>query len=159
VENVSPASIEATFTGPFALSDRGGAFTTATDAVIDSSLMFTLEADGLFPRYSLPSFEITFTGASSGITTLTVFGPNTLDGNYERLGNSGSSSIISDVLLEALDNNGLAYTGNFSIIDSTNDNGLFSLTFTAVPEPLTLMGASAAIAFGAAFKRRQGNKG
>lgn len=157
IASTPPASINVTFPGPFQLTELSGNFASITGAVIEAPLTFTLIA-GYFPdRYSLSSFNITFTGAGNGITTLIV-APNS---NYDRLGHSESSMIMSDsdVLLEAVDNNNLAYTGSFEAIDSTTDNGVFSLTFTAVPEPLTMMGASAAIAFGAAFKRRSANKG
>ena len=165
--NTPPASIEATFIpfipanfpNFFQLTGLNGDFSGLTLAAIQGPLTFTQEVGGAFARYSLQSFDITFTGAGSGITTLKVSGSTEPDGNFEHNSTAFNSTLTSDVLLEAFDNNGLAYTGSFSLMDSTSNDGMFSLTFTAVPEPLTLMGASAAIAFGAAFKRRRANKG
>lgn len=48
-----------------------------------------------------------------------------------------------------------------SLIFNSNTLNTFGGTgfVTAVPEPMTMLGASAAVAFGAAFKRRQAKKG
>jgi len=154
---VAPAEIGVTFLGTPLLSAPSGAFTGLTSAAIQTPLTFTLQTPGFPALYSLPSFDITFTGAG-GITTLTVFGPNTPEGDYARIGNDFGSTIANLVTLQAKDNNQLAYTGQFMINDSTGGNSVFSLKFTAVPEPLTMLGASTAIAFGAAFKRRQAKK-
>ncbi|MFN9175405.1 MAG: PEP-CTERM sorting domain-containing protein [Synechocystis sp.] len=51
--------------------------------------------------------------------------------------------------------NGLFYGTTVSGGSFTSEGTIFSFTPTPVPEPLTLLGASAAVAFGAAFKRRK----
>ncbi len=48
--------------------------------------------------------------------------------------------------------------GGFLSANQILGNGSFSLTVRAVPEPLTMLGAGAAVAFGASFKRKLAQK-
>lgn len=93
------------------------------------------------------------------------------------VGLTGSKSIYADpafsVLLGAIDVNTLSLEsiGNVNnlttlyIVDTLSFTGAATARFNGysnsfvVPEPMTMLGASAAVAFGAAFKRRQAKKG
>ena len=48
--------------------------------------------------------------------------------------------------------------GLFSAQQFLGTDGTYSMTIQAVPEPITMLGAGAAIAFGGAFKRKLGKK-
>ena len=154
VPPVPPPIVTAVFSGTPTFSNLGGNFASVTDAVIPD-LVFSLETEGLPDFYSLPSFDITFTGAGGGITTLTVFASS----NYGRTGETNCSTISNYLKLglQARDNNGLDYVGDVAVNEGFLS--MFNISFTAVPEPLTILGASTAVAFGAAFKRRKANKG
>lgn len=49
-------------------------------------------------------------------------------------------------------------SGFFSVNQMRGEDGSFSMTVQAVPEPLTMLGAGAAAAFGAGFKRKLAQK-
>jgi len=112
-------------------------------------------------NYSLGAFSITFGPGVVGATNpLTV---NVDPGTYFRIGSDnpgGQSIIVSNPFLTGSDIDGNTYGGAFTI-NFSGGASTYSMSFTTdnVPEPLTMLGASAAIAFGAAFKRRNANKG
>ncbi|MDJ0600426.1 MAG: PEP-CTERM sorting domain-containing protein [Crocosphaera sp.] len=55
-------------------------------------------------------------------------------------------------------NGAVVAEGLFSAQQFFYADGSYSMTLTAVPEPLTMLGAGTAIAFGGAFKRKVGKK-
>jgi hypothetical protein len=50
------------------------------------------------------------------------------------------------------------YSGGFSFGEAVQDYNAANWSLTPVPEPLTMLGAGAAVAFGASFKRRLAKK-
>ncbi|MFN9176195.1 MAG: PEP-CTERM sorting domain-containing protein [Synechocystis sp.] len=110
--------------------------------------------------YRLNAFSIKLTGVD-GFAGDFILSVTPADNSFFRLGNSVSSSVANFIDVAATDNQGNGYFGSFSLSDTATSTGVFSLSFTSddVPEPLTMLGASAAVAFGAAFKRRNANKG
>ncbi|MEA5508410.1 PEP-CTERM sorting domain-containing protein [Crocosphaera sp. UHCC 0190] len=52
----------------------------------------------------------------------------------------------------------LNVVGTASTLSGVNDSNSSTLTYSAVPEPLTILGAGAAISFGTAFKRKLAQK-
>lgn len=167
--NITPATgatAPTTITGNIATSFLD----QATDAFDGASLgsptfnpnpfTFTRTATTPIALYRLNAFSIKLTGVD-GFAGDFILSVTPEDNAFFRIGNSVSSSVANFVDVAATDNQGNGYFGSFSLNDTATATGTFSLSFTSddVPEPLTMLGASAAVAFGAAFKHRNANKG
>jgi hypothetical protein len=105
------------------------------------------------------NFDYTFTPA-----TAFTFLQNTKYWLYVDIssGSGGSGSIIWRASSPSVPPTGVASYGNYLFSNNGGANfsnssvlNSFQINATPVPEPLTLLGASAAVAFGAAFKRRK----
>ncbi|MFM1841954.1 MAG: hypothetical protein RLZZ490_690 [Cyanobacteriota bacterium] len=162
---VNPSPITPTIETTFC--DNGtGAFAGTCDGSDPGSFVSITGLDKFVTTgpstYSLSGFTITF-NEGSGVVPGTVL-PLTITVNpsdYGRTGGAQGSNIFSfPDLLTAVDDQGNTYTGSFSI-GNAGGSSTYQMNFTTdnVPEPLTMLGASAAVAFGAAFKRRNANKG
>lgn len=156
---LAPATVTADFLQSF-LDATSGPFVGATlVSLTPDPVTFTRTATTPFTLYQLNPFAINLSsvpGFASGYTLSVI---PTSD-SFIRVSNSISSSISNVITLAAVDNQGNGYSGSFALNDTASGDGTFSLSFTShnVPEPLTILGASAAVAFGAAFKRRNANK-
>ncbi len=128
-------------------------FNGSTDYVFDP-LTFTFTEDGV-PFFTMNPFTFTVVGGTSDGTEIS-FGAV----DYVKV-TTGQTTFFSPIeALAGVDGDGVLYTGSISFTQSgTPASASYSGSFSAVPEPLTMLGASAAIAFGAAFKRRNANKG
>ncbi|MEB3160380.1 MAG: PEP-CTERM sorting domain-containing protein [Synechocystis sp.] len=139
-------------TGAFAPGCNGSANTT-----ISGFGPFTQVSGSI---YSIPSFTITF---NSGVIPPSVL-PYTVTvdpGTLGRTGGTQSSNFFTfPNSLTAIGSDGTTFQGTVSI-GNAGGSSTFQMNFASdnVPEPLTMLGASAAVAFGAAFKRRSANKG
>ncbi|MFN9176194.1 MAG: PEP-CTERM sorting domain-containing protein [Synechocystis sp.] len=158
----APTSITGDILSQFVDSTSGAFTPVASDGSVTAPNPFTFVRTTSMPfaLYQLEPFTINLTGVAGfpGGFTLAV---NSVPDSFIRVGNSVSSSVNNVISLTATDNEGNTYFGSFGLNDTLSNTGTFSLSFTSddVPEPLTMLGASAAIAFGAAFKRRNANKG
>jgi hypothetical protein len=113
----------------------------------------------------LPNFQNRF-NVSGGTITASLFGSNFFV-NPTNLSLEFNADVFGDNDSENL---GLLASGGNPLLGFCPDNCLqtaelngsndgqtqFAPTFTAVPEPMTLLGATAAIALGTTFKRRSG---
>ena len=70
------------------------------------------------------------------------------------------TSTITSNVQNWIGSDGQLFEGSITTSDTTSGSGAFSgdLT-TVVPEPITMLGASVAVVFGAAFKRKQKQNG
>lgn len=157
---VTPATVTGTFGAQF-LDQASGPFVGSTLVSTTNPIVFTFAGtEGNFNLYTLTAFEVNLSGVDgfAGGYTLTAM---PVAGEYVRVANGLASSIVSVVSLDAEDNQGNMYSGSISLNETLSADGTFAISFTStdVPEPLTMLGASAAVAFGAAFKRRNANKG
>lgn len=154
--NFVTAFLDAT-SGPFASVDPT---TFSTANLVPDPVTFTRTATTPFALYQLNPFSINLTGVPGFAGGYTLSVTPTSD-SFIRVANSISSSVSNVITLTAVDNGGNTYSGSFALNDTASSDGTFSLSFTSddVPEPLTMLGASAAVAFGAAFKRRKATKG
>jgi hypothetical protein len=116
---------------------------------------FTFTPDGP-PFFTSNAFDFTVIGGTSNGKVISF-----AIGDYIKI--SGGTTFFSPVAqLTGTDTDGVNYTGAIFFTQSSTQgqaSASYSGSFQAVPEPLTMLGASAAVAFGAAFKRRNANKG
>ena len=144
-----------------------GAFNGACDGS-DPGTNVTVSGFGPFDQtgdpavYDIPSFDIIFNAGSGLIPGSLLPYTVTVDpGTLGRTGGTQSSNFFTfPSSLTATGSDGTLYQGTVSI-GNAGGSSTFQMNFTSsnVPEPLTMMGASAAVAIGAAFKRRKANKG
>ena len=103
------------------------------------------------------SANISVNGAGTTYANSTVAGATVLDGlkSVANVNNDGANVIIS--FLGPVDQVYIDFTqapGATGSNPNSHGIGIGNMTYQAVPEPLTLLGAATAIAFGTAFKRR-----
>jgi hypothetical protein len=101
--------------------------------------------------------NISINGA--GTTYGSVAGATVLDG-LKNIGNDLDAANVTISFAGPVDQLYIDFTQAPGSLSTTNPNpashgiGIGNMTYQAVPEPLTLLGAATAIAFGTAFKRR-----
>ena len=103
------------------------------------------------------SANISVNGAGTTYANSTIAGATVLDGlkSVANDNNDGANVIIS--FLGPVDQVYIDFTqapGATGSDPNSHGIGIGNMTYQAVPEPLTLLGAATAIAFGTAFKRR-----
>ena len=118
--------------------------------------LFNNSAVGLTATPST-SANISVNGAGTTYANSTIAGATVLDGlkSVANDNNDGANVIIS--FLGPVDQVYIDFTqapGATGSDPNSHGIGIGNMTYQAVPEPLTLLGAATAIAFGTAFKRR-----
>ena len=118
--------------------------------------LFNNSAVGLTATPST-SANISVNGAGTTYANSTIAGATVLDGlkSVANDNNDGANVIIS--FLGPVDQVYIDFTqapGATGSDPNSHGIGIGNMTYQAVPEPLTLLGAATAIAFGSAFKRR-----
>ncbi|MEB3174466.1 MAG: PEP-CTERM sorting domain-containing protein [Cyanobacteriota bacterium] len=115
------------------------------------------------------NFPNGFPGAFPNTRPVNLVSPITLGGvpvavlnNPQATFRSGGAQTFSTIQFDlgAFSVGGKDFTGGALIFNSNTPTTFGGTGFvTPIPEPMTMLGASAAVAFGAAFKRRQAKKG
>jgi hypothetical protein len=141
-----------------AISDSDAIFTVGrgTSAPLDTS-----NSPLLFAYYLTNTSGASFRNASIAIDLINGVGSatKTVFGVFQ--GGSMTDLPIGVATLGSAITLGGEFSTIFVVDQVSFESGsLSSVTnsFSAVPEPMTILGASAAVAFGAAFKRRKANK-
>jgi hypothetical protein len=120
--------------------------------------LFNNSAVGLTATPFTPS-NISINGAGTTYANSTFAGATVLDG-LKSVDNDTNTSNDGNVTISFLGPVDQVYIDFTQAPGATGDNpaghgiGIGNMTYQAVPEPLTLLGAATAIAFGTAFKRR-----
>lgn len=105
--------------------------------------------------------NISINGAGTGYTGAVIGGATVLDGTKSVDNDTSNAGNVTISFLGPVDQLYIDFTqAPGSLGTTTNPNptshgiGIGNMTYQAVPEPLTILGAATAIAFGTAFKRR-----
>ncbi|MGK7940916.1 MAG: PEP-CTERM sorting domain-containing protein [Crocosphaera sp.] len=130
--------------------------------IADLELSFASVIDADSAEYSNPSVVpfINFgTQTIDGVTSALTFDLN--PGTFVRNEFGFGELVLSDPGITGtfmFDGNivGQGFLSASEVSFLTSDSGSYQLTLQVVPEPLTMLGAGAAIAFGGAFKRKLG---
>ena len=102
--------------------------------------------------------NISVNGAGANYAGATINGATVLDGTKGVNNDSSNSGNVTISFAGPIDQLYIDFTQASDSLSGSNPAGhgigIGNMTYQAVPEPLTLLGAATAIAFGTAFKRR-----
>jgi hypothetical protein len=102
--------------------------------------------------------NISVNGAGANYAGATINGATVLDGTKGVNNDSSNSGNVTISFAGPVDELYIDFTQASDSLSGSNPAGhgigIGNMTYQAVPEPLTLLGAATAIAFGTAFKRR-----
>ncbi len=138
-------SVNGTIEGTIELPDGDGIL-AATSLVVSSApdeLGFTIPIDILEGVSNVVNNTFTVTNASIDIANTSFGAVNSTEGFALNFGGGAGISFLNTA-------------GTGEITSGVLDVDSSTLVITAVPEPLTILGAGAAVAFGTGFKRKLG---
>ena len=105
------------------------------------------------PFVNASTGNISINGVGTGYAGASISGATVLDGTKSVDNNSSNNGNVTISFAGPVDQLYIDFT-QASGGTASHGIGIGNMTYQAVPEPLTLLGAATAIAFGTAFKRR-----